>query len=296
MFDAQTLDLTQRLGLIDPYKEVFSYECLYSEQGASLKSISKLTVGRGVLPSEVLGERLVMPDDFRAVKTFLDQKLGTFDAAIENTPQYPGKLHVAKERVPLLYYRGDIDLVDVKSVSVVGARKASAAGIARARRIARILAQKEIAVVSGLARGVDTAAMTACLENGGHVVGVIGNPIDEVYPKENLELQECVAREHLLVSQVPFYRYAHQPFTSKKVYFRERNVTMAAVSDATVIVEASDTSGSLIQARACIAQGRPLFIMKSCLDNQAVTWPRRFIGKGARVLEEPEQLLEAIGE
>ena len=295
MFVLQAQEPNQCLGLIDPYKEVLSYECLYAEQKASLKSIAKLTVSRGMLPSEALSERLMMPEEFESIKAFLDQKLGSFAAAIENTPQYPRKLHVANERVPLLYYQGDIDLVDVKSVSVVGARKASAAGIARAQRIGKILAQREIVVVSGLAKGIDTAAMTSCLENGGRAIGVIGNPIDEVYPKENLGLQKRIATEHLLVSQVPFYRYAHQPFNSKKVYFRERNVTMAAISDATVIVEASDTSGTLIQARACIAQGRPLFIMKSCLENPEITWPRRFVGKGARVLEEPEQLLEVVG-
>lgn len=295
MIAARVHELNQCLGLIDPYREVLSYECLYAERSASLKTISQLTVNRGILPSEALGERLIFPDEYTDIKQYLDQKIGTFAAAIENTPQYPRKLHVAKERVPLLYYLGDIDLVGVKSVSVVGARKASGGGLARAKRLARILADKRVAVVSGLAKGIDTAAMTACIDNGGRVIGVIGNPIDEVYPKENRGLQRCVAREHLLVSQVPFYRYAHQPFSSRKVYFRERNVTMAAISDATVIVEASDTSGSLIQARACVAQGRSLFIMKSCLDNPDITWPRRFVEKGATVLEEPEQLLRAIG-
>lgn len=81
------------------------------------------------------------------------------------------------------------------------------------------------------------------------MVGVIGTPISESYPKENSELQEEVARCHLLLSQVPFYRYSKQPFATKKFYFPARNVTMAAFSEATVIVEASDTSGSLAGPR-----------------------------------------------
>ena len=288
-------ELDNCLGLINPYSEVLAYEYLYSMDKASLKTISHLTVDRGLLPSDVLGELLVLPDDYETVRGFLDSKLGSFAVAVENTPQYPKKLHVAKERVPLIYYQGDIDLIESKGVSVVGARKATGEGLARARRLARILAQNNVTVVSGLAKGVDTAALTSAIGNGGRVIGVIGTPIDQVYPKENLRLQKHIAKEHLLVSQVPFYRYATQPFNSKKVYFRERNVTMAAISDATVIVEASDTSGTLIQARACISQGRPLFIMKSCLENPDVSWPRRFVGNGGFILEEPEQLLDAIG-
>ncbi len=176
----------------------------------------------------------------------------------------------------------------------MGARKASDAGKARAARLARILAENGIAVVSGLATGIDTAALESAVRNEGKVVAVIGTPIDECYPKDNAFLQSRIGLQHLLVSQVPFYRYSVQPFASKKVYFRERNVTMAAISDATVIVEASDTSGSLIQARACIKQGRPLFIMRSCLDNPDVTWPKRFVEAGAIVLEEPEALLERL--
>lgn len=280
--------------VIDPYEEVLAYEYLYSFKGSSLKTVSGQTVDRGLLPTEALEELMVVEEEYLAVKACVDFKLGLFSAAIDNTPQYPMKLHSANERVPLIYYRGDIGLVERKSVSIVGARKASDAGKARAARLARILAENGIAVVSGLATGIDTAALESAVRNEGKVVAVIGTPIDECYPKDNAFLQSRIGLQHLLVSQVPFYRYSVQPFASKKVYFRERNVTMAAISDATVIVEASDTSGSLIQARACIKQGRPLFIMRSCLDNPDVTWPKRFVEAGAIVLEEPEALLERL--
>lgn len=281
--------------VVDPYDEALAYEYLYSVPHSSLKTISEQTVNRGVLPTEALAEVIVLPDEYSKVKDFFDKRLGAFDVAVNNTPSYPSRLAVANERVPLIYYRGNINLVDKKSVSVVGARAASEKGLARAARLARILAQNGIVVVSGLAAGVDTAALTSCMEHGGSAIGVIGTPIDEVYPKQNAGLQREIAQNHLLVSQVPFYRYAHQPFDSKRQYFRERNVTMAAISNATVIVEASDKSGSLIQANACIKQGRDLFIMKSCLDNPNVTWPRRFVKAGAHVLEDPDDLLKTIG-
>lgn len=286
---------TYMSAVIDSYDEAVAYECLYSENGSSLKTISDMTVARGMLPSEVVGQLLFPPDGAEEARSCLDSKLGSFGVAVDGTPQYPKKLHAANERVPLIYYRGDINLIERKSVSVVGARKATPEGLARARKVARILAENGICVVSGLASGIDTAALKSALRSGGDVIAVIGTPIDECYPRENEALQKAIAYRHLLVSQVPFYRYSKQPFHSKKCYFRERNITMAAISDATVIVEASDTSGSLIQARACIKQGRKLFIMKSCLDNPDIAWPKRFVDSGAIVLSDPRDLLKAVG-
>ena len=112
-------------------------------------------------------------------------------------------------------------------------------------------------------------------------IGVIGTPIDECYPKENRELAEAMIDEEgcLIVSQVPFYRYSVQPFKTKRYYFPERNELMAAISDATIIVEASDTSGTLTQARACEHQGRPLFIMRSCYEDRSLEWPRKWAAR-----------------
>jgi DNA processing protein len=128
------------------------------------------------------------------------------------------------------------------------------------------------------------------------VIGVIGTPIDECYPKENCSLQNEIAEKHLLVSQVPFYRYSQQPFKTKRYYFPERNELMAAISDATVIIEASDTSGTLTQARACLHQGRPLFILRSCYDSDQVTWPKRWAEKeNVFIIGSSEEILSAIG-
>ena len=156
----------------------------------------------------------------------------------------------------------------------------------RADRLSREVVEAGFTIVSGLAAGIDTAAHRASLATKkGHTIGVIGTPLNEVYPKENLDLQECVAADHLLISQVPFYRYAHQPFKTKSYYFPERNETMAALSEATIIVEASDTSGSLTQARAALQQGRKLFILNSCFENRPITWPTTFAARGRSASE-----------
>ena len=123
--------------------------------------------------------------------------------------------------------------------------------------------------------------MTSVIEAGGSTIGVIGTPITGCYPKENKSLQDNVARDYLLISQFPFYRYSIDPFFTKKQYFPRRNVTNAALSDATVIIEASESSGTRTQAVAAIKQRRLLFILNSCFENKSIGWPGKFEVKGA---------------
>ena len=110
----------------------------------------------------------------------------------------------------LLYFQGIWDLVYTKSVSVIGTRNPSEKGIARTRRLVKNLAEDGFTIVSGLASGIDTAAHTAAIENGGRTTGVIGTPISATYPKENRALQKHIAKEHLLISQIPVWRYSQQ--------------------------------------------------------------------------------------
>lgn len=283
---------------ISPYDEMLAYEYLYSLDKSSLKKITEMTVLSGLLPTQALNKQLALFDlggTTDAIQELLEEKLGTFSVAVNNTPSWPDKLKDAENPSPLFYYEGDIGLMELPSVSIVGARKASEEGLKRARKLARELVSSGYAVVSGLARGIDTAAMTSAMQYGGKVIGVIGTPIDEYYPKENKVLQDEVAFNHLLVSRVPFFKYANQPFSTRRFYFPERNELMAAISDATVIVEASDTSGTLTQARACRHQGRPLFILQSCYDNPNVDWPKKWATrKNVYVINSTDQILEVL--
>ena len=133
------------------------------------------------------------------------------------------------------------------ALAVIGARKASELGRRRARQFARQLAENGVVVVSGLADGIDTEALEAAIDAGGKVVGVIGTPLSKAYPAKNAELQEAIYRDHLLISQFPS---GARVFPSN---FPARNRTMAALSDASVVIEASDTSGT----RAIFSARRP---------------------------------------
>lgn len=172
-----------------------------------------------------------------------------------------------------LWCVGDASLVHNKCVAIVGTRGVSADGAARSRRLARELAAAGVVIVSGLAKGVDTEALTAAIEAGGRVIAVIGTPIDRAYPAENSALQERIYRDHLLVSQFA---------PGERVYpsnFPERNKLMAALSEGTAIIEAGDTSGTLHQAAECGRLGRWLFIAKNVVDDPSLQWPKRFLGQ-----------------
>lgn len=190
-----------------------------------------------------------------------------------------------------VFYAGELSLLQHKCVSIVGTREVSTAGRQRAVRLARELTQKDIVVASGLAKGVDTAALTSALDSGGRVVAVIGTPLDKAYPAENAPIQETIWRDHLLIT--PFA-------TGERVFrsnFPKRNRVMAAISDATVIVEASDTSGTLHQAAECQRLGRWLFIMRSVVDDKALKWPASFLGKPkTAVLDSTTDILSALSQ
>lgn len=200
-----------------------------------------------------------------------------FDAATSSSA--PKRLHLA----------GDLELLEKPAVAIVGTREVSEEGARRARRLARELAEAGVVVMSGLARGVDTHALTAALDAGGRVVAVIGTPLDKAYPAENGPLQERIHREQLLIS--PFAE-GTRTFPSS---FPIRNRVMAALSRATVIIEASDTSGTLHQAAECARLGRWLFIAASAAENPALTWPAGFLGKPrVAVLSTTADVLERI--
>src|SRR3546814_835485 len=167
------------------------------------------------------------------------------------------------------------------SSDVCSSDLASPDGIRRAERLARELVDRGFTVVSGLARGVDSAAHRAAIARGGHTISVVGTPLGSCYPKENAELQEEIARDHLLISQVPVLRYAKQSPQHNRLFFPERNVTMSALTEGTIIVEAGDTSGTLTKARAALHQGSQLFILEHCLQRTELTWPAPSAEPGA---------------
>lgn len=188
-------------------------------------------------------------------------------------------------RMPWLYMAGDQSLLGMPSVSIIGSRKASEKGRRRAARLATALAREGVVVMSGLAEGIDAAAHEAAMLVG-RTLAVIGTPLSKAYPARHAALQQRVYTDHLLVS--PFEEGAQ----TSRGSFPARNRVMARLSAATVIIEATDTSGTLHQADECTQAERPLFIVASLYEDQTVSWPRRY--PKAIPLSSAEQVLTAV--
>lgn len=189
-----------------------------------------------------------------------------------------------------LFYKGSLDLLQRPCVSVVGTRNPTAEGVARAKRVASILTDLGFVVISGLAKGIDAVAHKTTLERNGFTAAVLGTPIHRIYPAENRGLAaEIEARGLLLSPALP-----HEE--SGRYLFPRRNRLMALLSQATVIIEAGETSGVVHQAAECLKQGRKLLLLKSLVDNTSLTWPAGFIKSGAHVVESPEDLKGLLGQ
>lgn len=282
------------------YNEMLSYEILWGLENASLKSLGTQFKQLSLLPSELLDriekESLFGLSEIRKEVIEYLSNLEGFSICLKGLYFYPEGFSSVDYPFQLFYYKGDIGLLDSPCISVVGARECSAYGREFAKDLATGLSCNGFTVVSGLAKGIDTAALGSTVSKGGNVIGVIGTPINEYYPKENSGLQDLIAKEHLLISHVPFYRYHKEKFPSQRRYFPQRNIAMAAITSATVIVEASDKSGTHIQARECLKHGKKLIIAKRCLENDSISWPKNYVARGAFVIENVLDLIELLHE
>ena len=285
--------------VISPIEEIAAYETLWEQKETSFRSIAKLFENSpGSKPTDFI-ERKAYSENLATLIQIFDTLRADHDyrpnMLMNGVFNYPDKLRSAREPVELLYYTGRLDLIYTRSVAIVGSRRPSADGIRRAKKMAKLLVEKGFTIVSGLAAGIDTAAHSSAIDSGGNTIGVIGTPLDTVYPQENDDLQKYIAQHHLLVSQVPFIKYRSQDYRFNRLFFPERNKTMSAISEATIIIEASNTSGTLIQARAALQQGRKLFILNSCFENKSITWPAYYEQRGAIRVRDIEDVLTKIG-
>lgn len=199
---------------------------------------------------------------------------------------YPLNLRQVFNRPPFLWIRGELVPANGRAVAVVGTRRASPMGLEQAERLARGLAERDVTVLSGLARGIDTRAHEAALAVG-RTVAVMGTGIGRIYPSENAELAERIVEHGALVSQfwpdAPPTRYS----------FPMRNAVMSGMALGTVVVEASSTSGARMQARLALEHGRRLFLVKSLVMQES--WARRCAEHPATtVVEDVEDVLEVL--
>lgn len=179
--------------------------------------------------------------------------------------RYPENLRGVHDRPPLVFVAGRLEPGDARSAAVVGTRRPSPAGLRAAKAIAEHLVDAGYTVVSGLAAGIDAAAHAAALARDGRTVAVIGTGLSRSYPPQNARLQQRIAAECAVVSQ--FWPDA----PPRRRSFPMRNAVISGMTLATVVVEASRSSGSLMQARLALGQGRPVLLADGLLAQPEAT-------------------------
>jgi len=194
----------------------------------------------------------------------------------------------AKYAPKTLYVSGSIEIpLRGIRVAVIGTRKPSNEGIEETKKIVEALVRKDIVIVSGLARGIDTVAHKTAIDSGGKTIAVLGTPLDRFYPKENRWLQELIMKEHLAISQFPIGS------TIRPKNFVIRNRTMALISNASIIVEAGETSGVISQGWETIRLGRLLLINEKMKN---LAWVQKMVEYGAILFSNVGDVIELIEE
>ncbi|MFD1150520.1 DNA-processing protein DprA [Saccharothrix hoggarensis] len=202
---------------------------------------------------------------------------------------YPVRLLMVHQRPPFLTVRGALSPADERAVAVVGSRNPSSRGLHVAREVATTLAGHGVTVLSGLAAGVDAAAHRAALDAGGRTVAVVGTGLRHCYPATNRDLQAEIGLRGAVVSQ--FWPDARPA----KHHFPMRNAVMSGCGVATVVVEAGEHSGTRIQARVALEQGRHVFLLPEVVEG--TKWGKETSRRpNTTVLEGPDHLLKVLDE
>lgn len=200
--------------------------------------------------------------------------------------EYPEALKAIHDPPLALYVRGNFLPNDTHALGIVGSRKATHYGLNVADRMAYQLAQSGFTVVSGLARGIDTAAHTGALKAKGRTIAVLGAAIDQLTPPENAELADAIAKSGAVVSEYPLGRQADRQT------FPYRNRIISGVSMGVLVVEAGAKSGSLHTADAALEQGRTVFAVPGRIDHPAAKGTNRLIKNGAKLVDNVGDILE----
>ena len=205
----------------------------------------------------------------------------------QTSPDYPALLLHIPDPPPLLYCYGALASTQCH-IAVVGSRKATAYGKINAKSLAGELAAKGVGVVSGMARGIDTAAHIGAMEAGGRTVAVLGSGLECVYPEENLKLFHKIAENGAVISE---FSLDAKP---EPHHFPQRNRIISGMALGTVVVEAAGRSGSLITARLAAEQGREVFAVPGSIHAATAQGTHKLIRQGAKLIDNVQDIIEEI--
>ena len=206
----------------------------------------------------------------------------------QDDPRFPAGLKQIPYPPPLLFIKGTLTPADGLAVAIVGTRGASYYGLKAGRRLAGALAARGVTVVSGLARGIDTAAHQGAMEMNGRTLAVLGCGLDVVYPPENRQLYQEIPEHGALISEFPL----STPPEARNFPIRNRIISGLALG--VVVVEAGVKSGTTITVRYALDQGREVFAVPGPIDSPTSAGPHRLIQEGAKLVQDVEDILEEL--
>ena len=209
--------------------------------------------------------------------------------ACKNTDAYPQQLDDLYDAPPVLFMQGDLVAEDKLAVAIVGTRHATTYGLKQAERFGYSLARAGVTVVSGLARGIDSAAHEGALNAGGRTIAILGSGLGQIYPAENKGLADAVAADGAVISE---YAPDAKP---RGGMFPQRNRLIAGMSLATLVIEAPDRSGALITARLAAEQNREVLALPGAVTSRASRGCNQLIRDGARLVQTVDDVLEELG-
>jgi DNA processing protein len=261
---------------------------LASRSLEALEAAGVETVARNLgLADDDLGAVLETAE--RAQGLAADLARGGFGITARCDPAYPALLKEIANPPPLLFTRGSLSDADRRAVAIVGSRRPSLAGTRLAGELGHGLAGLGFTIVSGLARGIDTAAHRGALEAGGRTIAVLGSGIDVVYPAENAGLADRIAASGALISELA---PGSQPL---RPHFPRRNRLISGLALGTVVVEAGEKSGALITAGFALDQNRTVFAVPGSPGEARSRGANRLLKEGAKLVETVDDVLEDLG-
>ncbi|MCX7916908.1 MAG: DNA-processing protein DprA [bacterium] len=244
-----------------------------------LKKLTELGVKKNIAEKIIKWENLPLKEEIEFI-----EKEGIKVITIED-PEYPEILKQIYDPPFLLYVKGSTNLENF-SIGIVGTRNPSIYGLKMAEKFASELASYGITIISGLARGIDTAAHTGTLRVNGKTIGVMGSGFKNFYPPENKRLEREIIKNGAIITEFPSFVFP------EKYNFPKRNRIISGLSRGVIIIEAGPKSGALITANFALEQGREVFALPGRVDTLYSKGTNKLLKEGAYLIEEPKDILD----
>lgn len=277
------LSQTPKIGPVTLQKLVQSFggiENILEQTETTLSQVISSTIAR------LIRDQVAKPDVLKSLQ-WLDQEPNNY-IITPSDPLYPQELFHLSDYPPVLYLKGNIELLKNNKIAIVGTRHPSNQGMENATMFARELANNGLTVVSGMAMGIDRYAHIGALEGKHSTIGVIGTAIDQVYPKSNLELFNQVIKDGLLISE---FHLGTGPLANN---FPRRNRIIAALSSGCLVVESANDGGSMITANLALELGREVMAIPGSIHNPVARGCHKLIKTGAKLVETCNDIFEEL--